>query len=133
MSHNIKLSGVNFTDLALLGRVIADVSKGAATLDPAGKTFRTYNGQPNGCDAVIKLPGRWDIGLHKKGNKWEPIFESELNYSGSVIGVPGNAMGLAQQEYILREAEYEAAQKGMSTSREVGPGGRISLVCEMAD
>jgi len=127
MSHNIKLSGVKFTDLVSLGKVVADVSKGQASLDTTAKTFRTYRGQSNTCDACIKLPGNYDIGLIKEGNAYNPIMESYIQAAGSVLGPRGAPLGFVQQEFALREAEYEAAQRGMTTERIPADGGRIIL------
>jgi hypothetical protein len=127
MSHNIKLSGVKFTDLVSLGQVIKDVSNGTATLKADDKTFRTYPGQSNNCDAAIVMPGHYDIGLLKGPNGYEPIMESALEYQGTVLGPRGAPLGYVQQEFALREAEYEAAQRGYTASREQGPNGRISL------
>ena len=130
MSHNIRLSGVKFTDLVSLGQVVNSVSNGKATLDTTAKTFRTYHGEPNKCDAAIKLPGHYDIGLIKEGGHYTPIMESALMYgSNSILGVSGAPLGLVQQEYALREAEYEAAQRGMTTERVTGEKGRITLRC----
>lgn len=134
MSHNIKLSGVKFTDLVALGNVINDVSKGQASLDTTAKTFRTYRGQSNKSDATIKLPGNYDIGLLKaKEGHYEPIMESDLMYRPGVLGVMGAPLGLVQQEFALREAEYEAAQRGYVASREAGQNGRITLRIAVPD
>ena len=129
MSHNIRLSGVKFSDLALLGTVVEQVSGGKARLDTTAKTFRTYRGQSNKCDAAIIMPGMYDIGLlrAKDGNHYEPIMESALAYNSVLGDGKGNGLGLVQQEFVLREAEYEAAQRGMTTERVTGERGRISL------
>lgn len=129
MSHNVKLTNVKFTDLNSLAAVISEVSQGKATLDVNQKTFRTYRGQSNVCDACIKLQGSYDIGLKLKDGYYEPIMESALIYAGTDVGVRGAPLGLVQQEYALREAEYEAAQRGFSTSREIHDDGRITLSC----
>lgn len=128
MSHNVRLSGIKYTDLGSLAAVITEVSKGQASLDTTAKTFRTYMGQNNKCEAVIKLPGRYDIGLtrHKEGH-YEPILESVLISTGTVLGPVGAPLGLVQQEYALREAEYEAAQRGYTTERVSGDKGKITL------
>lgn len=128
MSHNVRLSGVKFTDLVSLGQVINEVSKGQARLDTEGKTFRTYYGQSDKCAANIVLPGRWDIGLTRNAaGHYEPLLESALVYQGTVLGVSGSPLGLVQQEYALREAEYEAAQRGYSTERIAGNAGKVTL------
>lgn len=127
MSHNIRLSGVKFTDLVSLGNIVSEISEGKARLGVNDKTFRTYRGQSNRCDACIHLPGQWDIGLIKQDDHYSPIMESALEYTGSVLGPQGAPLGLVQQEYALREAEYEAAQRGMTTERVPGEKGRITL------
>lgn len=133
MSHNIKLSGVKFTDLNLLGKIVAQVSNGAARLDQTATTFRTYPGQPNQCQAAILLPGNFDIGLLRNGDHYTPIMESFLMGRETPVGVVGAPLGLVQQEYALQEAEYEAAQRGMVTERIAGEKGRITLRMVLAD
>lgn len=126
MSHNIKLSGVKFNDLVALGTIVSEVSKGQAQLETAS-TFRTYRGQSNKCDARITLPGSYDIGLLRQSEGFfEPIFESAL-MGGTVLGPRNAPLGYVQQEFALREAEYEAAQRGYTATRENGPNGRITL------
>jgi len=128
MSHNIKLSGVKFTDLSSLGVIVSDVSQGKAVLDVEGKSFRTYRGEDSRCDAVIRLLNdRYDIGLKKDGDHYVPIMESYLNYAGTCLGPRGYPLGLVQQEYALREAEYEAAQRSFETERVTLDDGKIML------
>ena len=117
---------MKFTDLVSLGTIVSEVSKGQARLDTEAKRFRTYAGQNSNCDACIKMPGAYDIGLLKEKDHYVPIMESALNW-GSVLGVNNAPLGLVQQEYALREAEYEAAQRGMACERVSGENGRITL------
>lgn len=128
MSHNIRLSGVKFTDLVLLGDVVKEVSNGVAQLDAAAKTFRTYRGQPNKCDAAIKMPGLYDIGLLRSAEgDYVPNMESALLYNNVLGDGNGNPLGLVQQEIALREGEYQAAQRGYTTERLAGDNGRKLL------
>lgn len=133
MSHNIRLSGVVFKDVKSLAQIVAEVSKGAATLDMTATTFRTYMGQDSTCNGTIKLPGRYDIGLKRGDLGYVPIMESALLHSAGPLGPVGAPLGFVQQEYALREAEYEAAQKGMTTERIKGPNGRVTLEMVLAD
>lgn len=126
MSHNIRLSGVKFTDLKSLGQIVAHVSQGQASLEPQATTFRTYRGQDPSCNGRIVLPGPYDIGLKRVEGGYEPIMESALMV-GTVLGPRGAPLGLVQQEYALREAEYEAAQRGYTTERIAGDQGKITL------
>jgi hypothetical protein len=131
VSHNIKLSGVKITDLGLLGDVIRSVSGGLCVLDTTTKTFRTYRGEDPSCDAVIKMPGMWDIGLRKQGDEYAAVMESALMHQKTPLGVMGAPLGLVQQEIALREGEYLAAQNGWTSERVVGEKGRITLSVEM--
>lgn len=133
MSHNIRLSGIVFKDVKSLAQIVKDVSNGAAVLDMGAKTFRTYMGQDSSSDGTIKLPGRYDIGLKREANGHVPIMESALLHQAGPLGPVGAPLGFVQQEYALREAEYEAAQKGMTTTRVAGPNGRITLEMVLAD
>lgn len=127
MSHNVRLSGVTFTDLVSLGEIVNTVSEGKAKLSTDIKAFRSYFGA-SPCDATITLPGQYDIGLTKtKAGAYDPILESYLVRRGSCLGIPGAPLGLVQQEYALREAEYEAAQHGYTSERLSGDKGKITL------
>lgn len=128
MSHNITLKGVKFTDMSLLGQVVTDLSKGQASLDMTAKAFRTYIGQPTGCDAAIKLPGKHDIGLKADGEDgFMPVFDP-YNMTPVFKAQNGRSyIGELQREYGLRQAEYEAAQNGYSTERVTGEKGVITL------
>jgi hypothetical protein len=132
MSHNIVLKDVKFKDLSTLARAVAAVSNGQCVLDKNATRFRTYPGQPDTCDAVIKMPGNYDIGLRKQGDAYVPIADfSMMHYSNPLRG-GDNHMGLVQQEYILQEAEYQAAQNGFTSTR-IKNGGRVTLELVAAD
>ena len=127
MSHNIRLDNVRFKDLALVGQILKELTAGVCVLDASAKTFRTYLGQPNKCDAAIRMPGNHDVGLLKQNGAYVPVFDP---YTMSpVLKSPygSNFIGRLAQEYALREAEYEAAQRGMSATRIHGEKGMITL------
>lgn len=118
MSHNITLSGVKFTDMSLLGEIVRDLSKGQAHLDMRATIFRTYAGQPNKCDAAIKLPGKHDIGLKKNADaSYTPVFDPYDMMPVFRADKGFSMIGELQREYGLQQAEYEAAQNGFSTER----------------
>lgn len=129
MSHNITLKGVNFKDLTMLGNVVSDLSNGQASLTKEASTFRTYRGQPNKCNARINLPGPHDIGLTQNQNgSYTPVFDPyQMSRVFAHPAHPGSPIGLLQQEYALREAEYEAAQQGYSSERIEGDNGMVTL------
>lgn len=118
MSHNITLSGVKFTDMGMLGQIVTDISKGQASLDMTATAFRTYHGQPTGCNGRINMPGPHDVGLKKNNDgSYSPVFDP---YSMSnVLTAQGgtNKIGAVQREYGLQQAEYEAAQNGFTAER----------------
>lgn len=128
MSHNITLNGVKFTDMTLLGNIVTQLSNGAAKLDMTATHFRTYAGQPTGCNGKIALPGKHDIGLQKNSDasyspvfdpyNMTPVFQAEGGYS---------YIGALQREYGLQQAEYEAAQNGYASERVPGPKNTIIL------
>jgi hypothetical protein len=126
MSHNIVLKDVKYTDLSQLAQIVASVSNGQCVLDKDAKRFRTWPGQPDQCDAVIKMPGKYDIGLQKQGNAYVPIADFSMM---GVTPLRGgfHPMGKVQQEYALREAEYTAAQQGMTSSRIQQKDGTVTL------
>lgn len=135
MSHNITLAGVRFTDTAMLANVVRDVSNGQASLDMTATSFRTYMGQPTGCDAKIAMPGKHDIGLKKNADaSYTPVFDPYA--MTPVFRAPnGRSMiGELQREYGLRQAEYEAAQSGFTTERITNTKtGVVTLECVAAD
>lgn len=126
MSHNITLSDVKFTDLNILRNVVKQLSGDEAKLDMNAKTFRTFPGQPNTCDAAIQMPGNHDIGLNKQSDGYTPVFDP---YSMSRVfsNQFGGPIGGLTQEYILQQAEYEAAQHGMTAQRVPGERGQVTL------
>ncbi len=133
MSHNITLEGVRFTDLNLLDQIVKDVSGGRATLDREAKRFRTYRGQDPTCDAVIRMShGPHDVGLKLQGGAYVPVYDPMgldrcLVPKGYQGYERGSEIGGVAQEYVLREAEYEAAQRGYSANRVAGKNGAIVL------
>lgn len=125
MSHNIILANVKFTDLTMLGNVVTELSKGLAELKLNQKTFRTYRGQDGSCDHMIQMPGRHDIGLKANSGGFSPVFDP---YTMDPVFKGGtNFIGKLQQEVVLRQAEYEAAQNGYSTERVSGANGDVTL------
>ena len=126
MSHNIVLRGVKYTDLSQLRKVLAKVSDGQCVLNTERTQFRTWTGQPDRADAVIEMPGNFDIGLKKDGMGYVPIADFSYMNQNPLMG-GGNPMGKVQQEYALQEAEYTAAQQGMTSSRISQKDGTITL------
>lgn len=128
MSHNITLKGVSFKDTALLGNIVKSMSEGRATLDLGAKTFRTYAGQPNKCDAAIKMAGKHDIGLIRQPDGgYQPLFDPYDMDPMFKADKGQSYIGKLQREYALQEAEYEAAQNNFSTTRVEQPNGVITL------
>lgn len=133
MSHNIILRDVKFKDLAQLARVVEKVSNGQCVLLKDAQTFRTYTGQSNKCDAAIRMPGNYDIGLLKGSDGYAPVADFSMLYGNNPLQGERNPMGRVQQEYALQEAEYTAAQQGMSATRVNGANGTITLELVRAD
>lgn len=126
MSHNIRLKGVRFTDTAMLASVVTDLSAGRASLDMNASSFRTWPGQPTNCHGAIKMPGAHDVGLLKNAEgAFEPVFDP-YNMDNVFAG-RSNKIGGLMQEYALRQAEYEAAQNGMTSTRIKGKDGMVTL------
>jgi len=128
MSHNIKLSGVKIRDLDVLATVAMEISGGKAVLDKSATKFRTYHGQPNQCQAAIVLPGKHDVGLIRNNDgSYSPMFDPYTMDTCLRGAFATNHIGGLLQEYALREAEYEAAQRGMSSQRIEGEKGMVTL------
>jgi hypothetical protein len=122
------MSGVKFTDLAMLGSIVHELSNGQARLDETAKRFRTFPGQPDKCDAAITLPGRHDVGLIKNSEgEYNPVFDP---YAMDPVfkGLHSKTyIGKLAQEYTLQTAEYEAAQRGFTSERVEGEKGTVIL------
>jgi len=127
MSHNITLSGVKFNDMNLLGNIVQQLSNGSAMLDMQAKNFRTYAGQPTGCDAAIKMAGRHDIGLKNENGAYVPVFDPYDMADTFMCKDSRQPIGALTREYTLQQAEYEAAQNGMTTNRIPGKNGVVTL------
>jgi hypothetical protein len=128
MSHNVTLSDVKLKDMNLLGNIVRDMSQGQAKLVNPASNFRTYRGQPTGCDAKIVMPGKHDVGLKRNSDgSFSPVFDPYA--MTPVFRAPGgqNMIGGLLREYALQEAEYEAAQRGFSAQRVEGEKGVITL------
>lgn len=137
MSHNVVLKGVKITDLNTLKTALDNLgvaSKGV-TLDRDAKTFRTYPGQSNVCDAMIKMPGRYDIGLRydKESQSYSMVadfsmmHDTALQHEFSTGHNPEVKVSALVQEYGLLTAEYQAAMLGRTTQRVRGDKGMVAL------
>lgn len=140
MSHTITLKGVRFTDTQMLGNIVRDLSKGTAEFIANAETYRTESGLSNKCDAMIKMPGRYDIGFSREKDKQgvsaltpHMSYYMQSNVLNNMFIAGGNPVGKISQEYALREAEYQAAQQGMTTRREEQRDGTVTLVMVGAD
>jgi hypothetical protein len=134
MSHNVTLKGVKFSDMTMLGNIVNSVSQGLASLDMDAKSFRTYRGQPTGCDAKIAMSGPHDVGLAKQSDgSYIPVFDPYSMSDCLTAPFGTNKIGAVVQEYALQAAEYEAAQNGFVATRVEGEKGVITLELETAD
>ena len=115
-----------YKDLDQLASVVKSLTNGECVLDKTGTRFRTYVGQDGNCDAMIKMSGNYDIGLRKSGIGYVPIADFSMIYPNPLMG-GHHPMGKVQQEYALREAEYTAAQNGMTATRLTGKNGTVTL------
>lgn len=128
MSHNITLNNIRITDLTMFGQIAAEMSKGQVKLVNPSTTFRTYSGQPNNCDAKLALPGPHDVGLRlQKDGSYSLVFDPYAMDRIFQHPQGTNAIGALLQEYTLQEAEYAAAQNGMSATRVHGDKGVVTL------
>lgn len=128
MSHNITLTGVKITDLSLFGKICAELSNQQAKLVNPASTFRTYAGQPNQCAAKIEMPGKHDVGLTRnEDGSYTPVFDPYCMSQALKSPHGTNYIGAALQEYALQEAEYQAAQNGMTSTRVEGAKGMVTL------
>lgn len=144
MSHNVSIAGVKITDLNALQAAISELQQEGSriTFEPEGKAFRTWPGQPNSCDAVIRLPAeRFDVGLRKQADgSYVPIFDHMLNNNQSIsCEVPTRenrmdgrfALGRLLQRYAVCVAEQQAAAEGHMVSRNKDDAGNIVLTVDM--
>lgn len=131
MSHNITLSGVKIKDLDMLAEAAKNIAGNTVSLDKTATSFRTYPGQPTQCNARINMPGKHDIGLRRNGDgTYTPVYDPYgLNHIFRAEYQIGKEayIGKLLQEYALLEAEYEAAQQGMTTSRVPAENGTVTL------
>lgn len=140
MSHNVELKGTKINDLAALEQAIGELSRDGAgvRLDMNAKTFRTYRGQDNKCDAAIIMgTGSHDIGLIKQPDgSFVPRFDPydfsrdlrvdqgaenfQLAEHGAVRYDEASAttsIGKLLQRYGVCKVEREAAMRGQTANR----------------
>ena len=119
MSHFTQI-GIKITNLEALKRA---AEKMGFKLD-TNTMCRYYFGEQH-MDAVVKLPGIYDIGL-TKANK-EYTMSADL-FKGDVeryVGTQGNRL---LREYAVEQARGEAHQRGFSIMSEEVKGTRATLV-----
>ena len=145
MSHNTMVSNVKITDLSALDAAVRELQAEGrkVNFNAQRKTFRTWPGQPNNCDAVIELPNeRFDIGLMQQADgSYAPVFDHMLDNNRVVACefTPGeghrtdrHTIGYLMQRYAVCLAENTAAREGHMVSREFDKTtGEIRLVCEV--
>lgn len=128
MSHNITLTNVRLKDMNLLGNIVKEMSNNTAALDMTATYFRTYKGQPTGCNGRITMPGKHDVGLKRNTDgSYTPVFDPYA--MSDIFKAPNghNYIGGLLREYAMQEAEYEAAQRGFTSKRVPGDKGVVTL------
>jgi len=148
MSHNTVIKDVKIADVSCLQSAIANLQKQGVKINfnPDRKTFRTYIGQPNKCDAVIELPGaQYDVGLVKQPDgTMLPVFDHDLRHGNPIacelrpndkVNRYDDSLAIAKlvQEYSAVVAEKELALKGMTSMRQTTDDGAIQVVAEYVE
>ncbi len=87
-----------------------------------------------GCDAVVRLKGRYDVGLNRTAEgfgAWVAGYEITADYwQGYVEKEVGKNCGLLLQRYGVVKAETEARKQGLSAFRRYLQGGTIQLTLQ---
>ena len=137
MSHNVRLSNIRFTNLDILRAAVAELQGEGSKIElveGAGLHARAVGRVA--CDVLLRVDsGHWDVGFsweEKDGTRaLVPQLESdfrEANISADYGAQPVDgckldyghmALGGLSQRYAVIAAEINAAQAGMSCTREV--------------
>ncbi len=80
-----------------------------------------------GCDAVVRLKGRYDVGLNHTSEGYEIVADY---WQGHVEREVGKNCGLLLQRYGVVKAETEARKQGLSAFRRYLQGGTIQLTLQ---
>ena len=150
MSHNVIIQDIKIADLSVLASSVEALKRQGVNIEldcgkgPRSVTFRTYEGEDNRADAVIKLPNEaYDIGLIKnKDGAYVPIYDASMMRSNQSISCSwsyndrANAdkagIGRLMQEYGCQVAEIEAARNSQTSRRVAERDGSINVVIEVA-
>lgn len=153
MSHNVTISGVEFTDLAVLKRAVQELAAEAGItaefISGDNAYIRGWNGKREKVDHVVSLPHEhYDIGFRSVNGKLVPILESMLNARGFCANVQSKPLvdrsaedralnrmthtstapiGRLIQRYAVCMAERNARNEGLSSRRKIGQNGQITL------
>lgn len=91
-------------------------------------------------DLVVKLPGKYDIALNKKGDSYE--LEADL-WGDNVKKYVGPDAGLLMQRYSVEKAKIEAFKKALAvtettkgndiviTTTDYETGGQVEIICHI--
>lgn len=127
MSH-ITTVDVQVTDVAVLYKVCQQFG---LHLDDKKKTYRTYGGVTNSCEACIYDPDNesaYEIGLVKKGDHYTVNYDDWRGGKGMMEKV-GKGCGRLMQRYSIETAKKQARKLGWSYSEVKQEDGSIHLQC----
>ncbi len=125
MSHLASIKS-QIVDIDCLRRAL---EKMGLTLQVGGRP-RFYNSGREAdieCDYLVPLPGRYDLGLKRKGEGYEFVCDSELMSGSFGRGSEGRAIlgenaGRLMDQYVQAVAENQAAMGNYTLSQEVIDG-----------
>jgi hypothetical protein len=138
MSHNVNLSDVKITNVEALKQAVENLKKAGTApginLVQNG-TLRGYAGMTEKADYVLTLPGQYDVAFNWDKDRTTLVPRGEYGHYGNTgVGVedgaktisgavcdaygPRAAIGRLLQEYNTVCVEWQAARKGMATSRQ---------------
>lgn len=126
MSHTTTIRGMRITSGAAIRAAVAELQRQGAqvSLVENAKPRMYYQNQHGDCAFVIKLPGRYDLGLDKQTDgSYAPVFDAwngEIsNTLGASCPLPSSAEGRAQhtigkflQGYAKHAAMMSAVDAG---------------------
>ena len=135
MSHNVKVSGTEFSDIAVLKSAVEEILKEGQTtgsfvhVEGQKQDMRGYMGRTTKVDAVVRFPNEpYDLGFQREGDNLTPIFESGFHFKGFAAD-PGSKpidasqkqgyhnIGRLQQRYNVIQMERNVRAQGLASRR----------------
>ena len=150
MSHTTTLKGIAIKDTTAIEQAVADLQAKGVSISLLRDTtprmyFREQEREIGVCEYVLKLPGRYDVGLKWDAEKQEYTAYMDTwggdvrNAIGAACPLPStdrdregeHAIGAFTQRYGVNAAKNQAAAQGYMVTERAAEDGTIHLEVQL--